>query len=94
MPRHDSRGEAFRLVAESGLPIDAQKRIVVVLDESKLSREQQIDVARELIAHFEDGLAAGARLLPASGGLFFIAEDGQDDDPQRARWRSERGWSR
>ncbi len=59
MRKPDQRGEAFRLVAESELPLDAQKRIEVVLDEGLLSGEQQVDVARELIAHFEDGLSAG-----------------------------------
>ena len=59
MRKLDQTGEAFRLVIESELPLDAQKRIVVVLDEESLSEEQQVDVARELVAHFEDGLSAG-----------------------------------
>jgi predicted permease len=51
--------DAFRLLAESGLPEDLAKRIAVVLRESRLSSEKQVDVVRELIAHFEDGLSAG-----------------------------------
>jgi hypothetical protein len=51
--------EAFELVAASKLPSDVRKRIFVILDEMGTGGAKQIDVARELIAHFEDGLSAG-----------------------------------
>ena len=57
---HQERSnDAFRLLAESGLPEDLTHQIAVVLRESRLSPAKQVDVARELIAHFEDGLSAG-----------------------------------
>ena len=57
---HQERSnDAFRLLAESGLPEDLTNQIAVVLRESRLSPAKQVDVARELIAHFEDGLSAG-----------------------------------
>jgi predicted permease len=51
--------EAYELVAASKLPSDLRKRIAVILDEMGSGGARQTDVARELIAHFEDGLSAG-----------------------------------
>ena len=51
--------EVYELVAASKLPLDVRKRICLILDEMGSSGARQFDVARELIAHFEDGLAAG-----------------------------------
>ena len=62
MSKHDSfaKGdEAYELVAASKLPSDVWKRICIILDEMDLGGARQVDVARELIAHFEDGLSAG-----------------------------------
>ncbi len=59
MNTNNKNGEAFQLVAQSKLPLDLQDRILTVLEESRLCGDAQFDVARELIAHFEDGLAVG-----------------------------------
>ena len=50
---------AYELVAASGLPSEIRKRVRTVLDEMGADPAQRADVARELIAHFEDGLSAG-----------------------------------
>ena len=51
--------DAKKLLAASGLPADVQARIAAIADQSGLEGERQLDVVRELVAHFEDGLAAG-----------------------------------
>lgn len=52
-------GQADKLIAASGLPLPIQTLITSVVRRSRLWRSEQADVARELIAHFTDGLAAG-----------------------------------
>jgi len=51
--------EAHELVAASELPSDVRKRISVILEKMGSGGARQVDVARELIAHFEDGSSAG-----------------------------------
>jgi len=51
--------EAYQLVAASNLSSNVRKRICVILDEMGSDGKRRADVARELIAHFEDGLSAG-----------------------------------
>ncbi|UCG84815.1 MAG: ABC transporter permease [Gemmatimonadota bacterium] len=48
-----------RLAETSGLPLAVCQRIIAVVDEARLSGEKRRDVIRELVAHFEDGVAAG-----------------------------------
>jgi len=59
-----------RLIATTELPQDIRDRILRVVRGSHLDGERQADVAKELIAHFDDGLAAGhsARELLESFG--------------------------
>jgi len=62
--------DARKLLAASGLPADVQERIAAIADQSGLEGERQLDVVRELVAHFEDGLAAGhapAELIESFG---------------------------
>jgi hypothetical protein len=51
--------EAHELVAASELPSEVRKRISLILEEMGSGGARQVEVARELIAHFEDGLSAG-----------------------------------
>jgi len=51
--------EAHELVAASELASDVRERISVILEKMGPGGARQVDVARELIAHFEDGLSAG-----------------------------------
>ncbi|MCH7825122.1 MAG: ABC transporter permease [Acidobacteria bacterium] len=51
--------EAERILGESSLSEPVRDRVRSLLQASKLEDERAADVARELIAHFEDGLAAG-----------------------------------
>ena len=48
--------EAYELVAASKLPTIVRERIYIILSEMGLGAARQVDVARELMAHFEDGL--------------------------------------
>jgi predicted permease len=66
MSRHPGRSvtggdprDLAALISAAGLPRDVQERILQVVRRSGLAGERQLDVAQELIAHFEDGLAAG-----------------------------------
>ncbi len=58
------------LLDSSELPEAIQKRIFAIVSEAGLDTENKLDVAEELIAHFEDGLSAGKsskELLEAFG---------------------------
>lgn len=46
-------------VAHAGLPVEIEKVVTQVVRRSRLWRRERVDVAEELIAHFQDGLAAG-----------------------------------
>ena len=48
-----------RLVVSSQLPQEVRDRILTIVNGSGLKGEKQIDVVKELIAHFDDGVAAG-----------------------------------
>ena len=48
-----------QLIAESGLPDEAQKLIRSVIKKSRLMRYEKIEVIQELVGHFQDGLLAG-----------------------------------
>ncbi len=63
--------EATRIIDESGLSGAIRRRIHSLLSASGLDGHRAEDVARELVAHFEDGLAAGRSerdLLASFGG--------------------------
>jgi predicted permease len=47
------------LIAASGLPRDICQSILALVDRSGLERDKRLGIVRELVAHFEDGLAAG-----------------------------------
>ncbi len=51
-----------RLLAQSEIPHEAQQRVLDVLSGTRLTLDDQLDVAEELITHFSDGLAAGKSL--------------------------------
>ncbi len=55
----DSRVTEERLLEESQVPDEVRGYLRGVLDHSRLARAARMDVLRELLAHFEDGLAAG-----------------------------------
>jgi len=48
-----------RLTAESGLPPELQTVVRTTVRATRLRMREKLDVARELIAHFRDGLEAG-----------------------------------
>jgi len=48
-----------RVIEGSGLPRQAADLVKLVVSRTRLRRSEQVDVARELCAHFADGLAAG-----------------------------------
>ena len=58
-PAHGGHSEVDRRLKASDLPEGLQKRITEVIEGRDLTRAAMIDVTRELVAHFEDGLAAG-----------------------------------
>ena len=47
------------LAAASGLPVDVCQSIITAADQSGQTGDKRLDIVRELVAHFEDGLAAG-----------------------------------
>ncbi len=51
--------DADRLAAAARLPRAACERILAVVSSSGLAGERRLDLVRELVAHFEDGLVAG-----------------------------------
>ncbi len=51
--------KADKLIAECGLPDSIKVVIARVVKRSRLWRSEKADVARELIAHFADGLSSG-----------------------------------
>jgi hypothetical protein len=60
--RLSGRLDVAAIVAASELPDAARKRILGIVEGTCLSRSEKVDVAGELIAHFADGLDAGASL--------------------------------
>ncbi|MEM8865652.1 MAG: hypothetical protein AAGF31_08945 [Planctomycetota bacterium] len=58
--RIDGRLDWRRLVAKADLPDAAAERIEQVIRKARLWRSEQLDVAAELVAHFQDGHDAGA----------------------------------
>src|SRR5437764_443743 len=55
------RLEAERLARKAGLPATIAERIALVVTAAGLPDARREEVFRELVAHFEDGLAAGKR---------------------------------
>lgn len=51
---------AEKIIERSGLPADHRALIFRVVKRTKLWRSERADVARELVAHFTDGLESGA----------------------------------
>ncbi len=49
------------LITKAELPSPLPELIYTVVHRSRLWRREKVDVARELVAHFADGLSAGAR---------------------------------
>lgn len=56
---NDEYSELEHLISSTELPQAIRERIRTVVSKSGLSGEKKLDVARELTAHFDDGLAAG-----------------------------------
>ena len=54
-----SRASAAGLIESSVLPANAKARVSEVVQRSRLWKREKAEVATELIAHFQDGLAAG-----------------------------------
>ena len=48
-----------RLISTSELPQEVRDRILSIANGSGITGTRRIEVAKELIAHFDDGLAAG-----------------------------------
>lgn len=53
------RPDVRDLVAQSALPPTIRDTIISVVGRTRLRRGERFEIARELITHFEDGLAAG-----------------------------------
>jgi hypothetical protein len=65
------------LISLAELPPDLAAAVRQVVNRSRLWRREKVDVAAELIAHFQDGLAAGrtpAELLQAFGDSQALAQ--------------------
>ncbi|MBK9411796.1 MAG: hypothetical protein IPN47_27860 [Gemmatimonadetes bacterium] len=60
LPRRLERRELVRQ-ARAGAPRPLAERVADVVDGSHLSDERRAEVFREMVSHFEDGLAAAAR---------------------------------
>jgi hypothetical protein len=73
--RRTSRPRARAMIAASGLPEEIQRTLQTVVSRARLWSREQRDVARELVAHFADALAAG--VAPEKSVQDF-------GDPQRA----------
>lgn len=61
-----------RALAAAGLPAALDALVRQVVEKTGLWRREKVDVARELIAHFRDGLDRGAepeKLIVAFGNL-------------------------
>ena len=52
--------DALQMVAAAGLPPTLTELTCGVIRRTRLWRREKLEVARELLAHFQDGLAAGA----------------------------------
>jgi hypothetical protein len=57
--RFDASLDREKIVADAGLPSELADTITLVVRRSKLWRSEQVDVAKELVAHFQDGLTSG-----------------------------------
>lgn len=57
---HPSRATILGALEEADLPPTLRQLISVVVRHARLRRREQLDVTRELVAHFRDGLAQGA----------------------------------
>ena len=56
--------DAKKLLAASGLPADVQTRIAAIAEQSGLEGERQLDVVRELVAHFANTATSGRPMHP------------------------------
>ncbi|NKB86785.1 MAG: FtsX-like permease family protein [Acidobacteria bacterium] len=73
-----------QLLAAADLPDPAKERIRGLIGAAELDATSRVDVTREMIAHFEDGLAAGTRLND------LLADFGDDDAAATMIQRSKR----
>jgi hypothetical protein len=58
--RLTGRLDVERILSESGLPAPLAERVHAVVRRTRLTRLEKVDIARELAAHFQDGLERGA----------------------------------
>jgi hypothetical protein len=73
--RIDGRLDWRQIINEVGLPTEIKAAISQVVKGTRLWKIERVDVAQELVGHFEDGLEAGATVqqLLASFGDFDVA---------------------
>jgi hypothetical protein len=57
--RFDASLDWRRTIAEADLPPELAEAVTQVVSRSRLWRREKVDIAAELVAHFQDGLAAG-----------------------------------
>jgi hypothetical protein len=57
--RFDGSLDWQRLVGDAGLPTDVAETVESVVRRTRLWPREKVDVAKELVAHFQDGLEAG-----------------------------------
>ena len=65
-------------ISEAGLPADIARCIELVARATRLRRDEQLDVAAELVSHFREGIAAGkdaSRLIADFGDVRQTARD-------------------
>ena len=70
--RLSNRLDLAGIIAAAELPQPLANLVGRVIRRTRLSRLEKADVARELVAHFEDGLTAGAtpaELVESFGGI-------------------------
>ena len=74
--RFDASLDWRRVIAEAELPAELAGIVAAAVRSTRLWRSEKIDVARELIAHFQDGLDAGRtpdQLIDSFGDLLQTA---------------------
>ncbi len=64
-----SRAGAAAIIANAELPAELSALVERVVKRTRLWKNEQADVARELVAHFADGLESGASIEALRGGF-------------------------
>jgi len=78
MVSNEEFSDLERLIAATEVPQGIRERILKIVQDSGIEGERGIEIVKELIAHFDDGLAAGrtaAEMLETFGDDTMLARD-------------------